>query len=107
MAERNLTERMWQNKVEQMAILQGWKVFHPSVHQVRPGVFKTDGVGFPDLVLAHRTKGLIFAELKLETGKLSTGQVIWANAIQPWCEHYVWRPSQEDLIAERLSRTGA
>jgi hypothetical protein len=98
---------MWQNKVEEMARLQGWKVFHPSVHQVRPGVFKTDGNGFPDLVLSHHYKGLVFAELKLESGKLSTDQVSWANAIQPWCEYYVWRPSQELLIAQRLSRVGA
>jgi len=99
-----LTERLFQDKVEQIAKMNGWLVFHPSPKQVRAGVWRSDGKGFPDLVLAHRERGLIFAELKIEQGKLSLDQVKWANAIKPWCEHYVWRPNQLDLIAERLGR---
>ncbi len=98
------TERIFQSKVEQIASMNGWLIFHPSPHQVRPGVFRSDGKGFPDLVLAHRERGVIFAELKLDKTKLTPMQVIWANAISPHAEHYVWRPNQLELIAERLGR---
>ena len=102
----DMTERMFQDKVEFLFRMNGWVFHHPSPHQVRPGVWRSDGQGTPDIIAAHRERGLIFAELKLETGKLSTGQVIWAHALKPWAEYYVWRPSQLDLIAERLGRVG-
>ena len=98
------TERIFQSKVEQIASMNGWLIFHPTPHQVRPGVFRSDGKGFVDLVLAHRERGVIFAELKLEGGKLSPMQVVWANALKPHVEHYVWRPNMLELIAERLGR---
>jgi hypothetical protein len=98
------TERIFQSKVEQIASMNGWLIFHPTPHQVRPGVFRSDGKGFVDLVLAHRDRGVIFAELKLEGGKLSPMQVVWANALKPHVEHYVWRPNMLELIAERLGR---
>jgi hypothetical protein len=31
-------------------------------------------------------------------------QVVWANALKPHVEHYVWRPNQLEMIAERLGR---
>ena len=65
------SERLWQDQVTQLAIMNGWQVFHPTPHAVRPGVYRTDGKGFPDLVLAHKHRGLIFAELKTERGKVS------------------------------------
>lgn len=99
------TERIWQDKVEHIAKMNGWMIHHPSPHQVRPGVWRSDGHGFPDLCLSHRTKGLIFAELKLENTKLTPGQVMWANALKPWAEYYVWRPSMIDAIAVRLGQT--
>ncbi len=97
-----VNERIWQDQVVTLARMNGWHVFHPSPHQVRPGVFRSDGVGFPDLVLAHRERGLIFAELKTERGKVSPAQKAWALAIAPHAEWYLWRPSQIDLIAKRL-----
>jgi hypothetical protein len=100
----NASERIFQSQVEQIATMNGWLIHHISPHQVRPGVWRSDSTGFPDLCLAHRDRGVIFAELKLENGKLSTGQVIWANALKPHVEHYVWRPSQLEMIAERLGR---
>jgi len=100
----NASERIFQSAVEQIASMNGWLIFHPSPHQVRPGVYRSDGKGFPDLVLAHRERGLIFAELKLETGRLTPMQVVWANAVSPHAEHYVWRPNQLEMIAERLGR---
>ena len=101
----DVSERLFQYKVEQIARMNGWQVFHPAPHQVRPGVYRTDGKGFPDLVLAHKSRGLIFAELKTERGKVSPQQKIWALAITPWAEWYLWRPSQIDAIAARLGTT--
>jgi len=102
-----MSERLFQDKVEQIAKMNGWLIFHPSPHQVRPGVFRSDGKGFPDLVLAHRERGLIFAELKTAEGKLSLEQTKWLNYLAPWVEQYVWRPAQLEMIAERLGRKGA
>ena len=102
----NASEAVWQSIVEQIALTNGWQVFHPKRHQVRAGVYRTDGAGFPDLVLAHPSPdgGVIFAELKTETGRLSVAQIVWANALKPHVEHYVWRPSQLAMVEARLSR---
>ena len=100
------SERLWQDKGEQIAKMNGWLIFHPSPHQVRPGVYRSDGKGFPDLCMAHPTKGVLFVELKTETGRLSPDQIKWAEALKAnGIEYYVWRPSQIDLIAERLGRS--
>jgi hypothetical protein len=98
------SERLFMDKVVQIAKMNGWCIHHPQPHQVRPGQWRSDGQGTPDLIMAHRDRGIIFAELKTEKGKLSPAQMIWANALQPWVEHYVWRPNQLELIAERLGR---
>ena len=100
------SERLWQDKVEHIAKMNSWLIFHPTPHQVRPGVYRSDGKGFPDLCMAHPTRGVIFAELKTETGRLSHDQIKWAEALKAnGIEYYVWRPSQIDLIAERLGRS--
>jgi len=98
----DVSERVFQDQVEHIAKMNGWQTFHPAPHQVRAGVWRTDGQGFPDLVLAHPDRGLIFAELKTERGNVSAAQKVWARAILPHAEWYLWRPSQLELIAKRL-----
>ena len=98
----DVSERVFQDQVEHIARMNGWQVFHPAPHQVRAGVWRTDGQGFPDLVLAHPERGLIFAELKTERGNVSPAQKIWARALIAHAEWYLWRPSQLELIAKRL-----
>jgi hypothetical protein len=99
------SERLFQDKVEQIAKMNGWLIFHASPHMVRPGVWRSDGKGFPDLVLCHPSRGLIFAELKSQEGRLSHEQKLWAEALlNAGVEHYVWRPNQLDLIAMRLGK---
>ena len=100
----NANEALFQDKVLQIARMNGWVIHHAAPHRVGT-TWRSDGKGTPDLILAHRTRGLIFAELKTEVGKLSADQVSWLKALQPWAEVYVWRPNQLDMIAKRLGGT--
>lgn len=102
----NGPEKLFQDKVRTIAVMNGWMCFHPSPSQVRPGVWRTDGNGFPDLTLAHPDRGLIFAELKLDinSSKVSHEQQRWLSSIAPHAECFVWRPNDLDAIAERLGR---
>lgn len=101
MSEPNATEAIFQDHVLQIARMNGWLVHHATPHKVG-NTWRSDGKGTPDLILVHRQRGLIFAELKTERGKLSHDQQQWALALQPWAEYYVWRPNQLELIAKRL-----
>ena len=97
------SERIFQDKVEQIAKMNGWLIFHASPHLVRPGVWRSDGRGFPDLVLVHKSRGLIFAELKTDLGRLSEHQLDWGEAIvSAGGEYHLWRPQNLQAIAERL-----
>ncbi len=99
------SERLFQDAVEQIAKMNSWLIFHASPKMVRPGVWRSDGKGFPDLVLCHPKRGFIMAELKSQDGRLSHDQKLWAEALMnAGIEHYVWRPNQLDLIAARLGR---
>ena len=55
--------------------------------------------------MAHESRGLIFAELKLDKGKASAEQLTWLKALAPHAEVYLWRPADLSWIAERLGRT--
>lgn len=101
MFANDASERLFQDKVIQLARMNGWDIFHPTPHKVGQ-TWRSDGVGFPDLVLAHPDRGVIFAELKTERGKLLPAQKKWALALLRYGEYYVWRPNQLQLIAERL-----
>jgi hypothetical protein len=99
------TERIFQDKVEHIAKMNGWMIQHVQPMRSSRGNWMTGGSpGYPDLCLAHRDRGLIYAELKLENTKLTPAQVMWANALKPWAEYYVWRPSMIDAIAARLGQ---
>ena len=104
--ENNASEKLFESKVKQLAVMNGWHYFHATPHQVRPGVFRSDGKGYPDLTLAHPERGLIFAELKIQaaSAKASKEQLEWLRALAPWAECYLWRPNHLDEIAERLGR---
>ena len=61
------SEAIFMDQVIRLAKTQGWLIFHASPKMVRPGVWRSDGRGFPDLVLVHKSRGLIFAELKTDS----------------------------------------
>lgn len=100
------SERLFQEAVIHLAQMNGWQHFHPSPSQKRPGVWRTDGKGFPDLVLAHHDRGVIFAELKTAVGKMSREQRVWEYALYPHVEYHVWRPADLKAIADRLGPKG-
>lgn len=99
-------EKLFQDKVLTLAQMNGWMHFHPAPFQVRPGVWRTDGKGFPDLVLAHHDRGFIMAELKTDTGRLSPDQRKWEYAVYPHVEFHIWREADLPEIARRLGTTG-
>jgi hypothetical protein len=97
-----VTEAAFQAVVIDLARWHGWKVFHPLPAQNAKGRWRTaqaGDTGFPDLVLAHSKRGVIFAELKSAIGKLSDHQQTWlATLRQAGAEVYVWRPADIDQI---------
>ena len=112
MKNLNVSEKLFQEQVLRLAQINGWKRFHPMAVRDYNGGYRTalaGDKGFPDLVLARATTtqrvgGLIFAELKSETGRLAIEQIEWSEHLAPWAEWYLWRPRDLDAIAERLSR---
>lgn len=101
-----MNERQFQDQVIAMAILYKWKVHHVRPGMTAKGRYMTHvqgHVGFPDLVLAHEERGLIFAELKAAKGRLGVDQVDWLRTLDATgAECYVWRPDDWHFIQRRL-----
>jgi hypothetical protein len=105
---RNAPESILQSQVIQLAKMNGFRVHHARPVQQANGRWLTaiaGDAGFPDLVLAHSERGVLFLELKAENGKLSPGQVMWGNALSKHVEYYLIRPQDLDKLAKRLGRT--
>lgn len=100
-----LSEADWQRTVIAMARAHGWLVAHFRPGMNQRGRWMTavagDGVGFPDLVLAHRrTRRVLFAELKRDTGRVTPEQTEWLEALGG----EVWRPADFDRVRETLEK---
>jgi hypothetical protein len=105
---RQAPEAILQSQVIQLAKMNGFRVHHARPVQQANGRWLTaiaGDAGFPDLVLAHSERGVLFLELKAENGKLSPGQVMWGNALSKHVEYYLIRPQDLDKLAKRLGRT--
>ena len=104
-----ITESAFQQVVIDVARWHGWKVFHPLPAQNAKGRWRTaqaGDTGFPDLVLAHPKRGVIFAELKSAIGKLSDRQQAWLDTLrQAGAEVYVWRPADIEQIKAILKES--
>jgi len=100
-----ISEKEFQNKVIALAIMYGWRVTHFRASQVG-GKWMTaiqGHSGFPDLCMAHPDKGLVFAELKTERGKLEPAQINWLRTLDAaGAEVHVWRPSDMQSITNLL-----
>jgi len=101
-----ITEKQFQAAVVRLAKWYGWKVFHPMPVENSRGIWRTamaGDTGFPDLVLAHSTRGLIIAELKTATGRTSEKQAEWIDTLlMAGAEVYIWRPRDFPAIELRL-----
>lgn len=109
-----MTERAFQDSIAATARLLSWRVFHIRAARTANG-WRTpvafDGQGFPDLVLVRER--IIYAEIKLERGRLSPEQVAWLEDLRAaGQEVYVWRPSDwasgaiEDVLRNRTPAHG-
>ena len=100
-----ISEASFLAQVKALAFQYGWSVHHSQPSMTRTGRYITTGAaGFPDLVMCHEQKGLLFAELKTEKGKASDAQHTWMRILHPHTECYLWRPSDLTFIAQRLSQ---
>jgi len=101
-----LTEAAWQSQVIGIAHGYGWLVQHTRTVQVKDKWMTpiTGRAGFPDLVLAHHQRGVLFVELKTKTGRIQPNQVQWREALKMGgAEYHLWRP---DDIFELKNRLG-
>jgi hypothetical protein len=102
-----MKESHFQNSVIMLAKLHGWLVMHTRAVEIRPGVWKTPlqgHAGYPDLTLVHSFRGIIFAELKSDIGRVSPMQKAWHDRIhEAGGEIHVWRPKDLDEISKRLA----
>jgi hypothetical protein len=101
---RRMSEAQLTRTVIQTARTYGWIVAHFRPGMDRRGQWKTavqgDGVGFPDLILAHPSGDILFVELKSEKGKLSLEQERWRDVLGE--RFRLVRPSDLDAFCVRL-----
>lgn len=102
----NLSEKEFMAAILELAAWHGWRRFHPRTVQIARGAHLTayqGEAGFPDLVLVHRHKGIIFAELKAQKGRMSAGQELWrADLEAAGAEYHLWKPADWWEIQKRL-----
>lgn len=100
-----ISETAFLQQVKALAFQYGWTFHHSTPSVTSKGRWITTGApGFPDVVMAHQAKGVIFAELKTDKGKTTAAQDDWLDRLQPHVECYLWRPSDLSFITQRLSQ---
>jgi hypothetical protein len=99
-----VSEASFLQQVKALAYIHHWDCHHAQPSMTRTGRYITTGAaGFPDLVLCHKVKGLIFAELKTTKGRTSPAQEHWLDILNPHAECYIWRPEDLTAIEHRLA----
>lgn len=102
----NVTETEFQQQIVELAELLGWRVMH-----VRRSITGREGgwttatsvVGWPDLVLWHRSHGILFRELKSNRGKLTSDQHdVLMSLRDAGGDAEVWRPVHWPMIESQL-----
>ena len=100
----SISEASFMAQVKSLAYQYGWLVHHqPPMRTPRGNIITGGAAGFPDLVMAHKVKGVVYAELKTEKGKTTAAQDDWLERLGPHAECYLWRPSDLPAIAKRLA----
>lgn len=81
------SEKQFQEQVIGAAQALGW----PAVYHTHDS--RRSSPGFPDLVLVHPKHGLLFRELKTETGTVTPDQFDWLETLQAaGASADIWRP---------------
>jgi hypothetical protein len=98
----SVTEKMFMDKVIQLAFLRGWMVAHflPAKLGNKWVTHMAGHVGFPDLVLV-RGGVVIIAELKTDIGRVGFMQKRWLDALGPVGR--LWRPKDWEQIMLELA----
>lgn len=99
-----MNESEFQASVVTVAHLHGWIVNHAHRGNTAGRWYTpTIDAGFPDLVLAHPTRGVIFAELKAAKGVVSAAQAMWREALETHVTYRLWKPADMPNIVTELS----
>lgn len=117
-----ISEKDFQSEVVKNATKLGWRWWHVSDARMAVGgklIPDPRVAGLPDLILVHRGRGFIFAELKKESrseSKLRPKQIEALEVMGPAAmltamtgcrvRVHVWRPSDMDTMIVPLLRTG-
>lgn len=107
-----MLEKDLQNAVIDLARLTGWMVHHTRPARTKDGGWVTPiqgDKGFPDLVLAHPERGVLFVELKSAKGRLSDDQIRWGECLVSGGveSSFVWRPCDwDDGTIEMVLKSG-
>lgn len=98
----DLSEAAFQSVVLELAMLRGWRCFHPRPARTANGwaTALTGHAGFPDLVLARRGV-VIVAELKSARGRMGPGQAEWLAELG--AVGRCWRPVDWPEIRQELA----
>jgi hypothetical protein len=92
-----VNEKNWLANVTQLAQTYGWLTYHTWNSQ-------HSAAGFPDLVLVPPQKGVLFRELKTDTGRLTAAQSRWFAALTAaGADMGVWRPRDLETVNRSLS----
>lgn len=107
-----VSEAEFQKAVIDAAHFNGWTVAHFRTALTASGRHITpvaaDGKGFPDLVLVKAGVGVMFRELKKDSGKVAVDQQAWLNVLQgSGADADVWRPRDWPDIEAQLSQRGS
>lgn len=111
MTALKVSEAQLQKQVLDLAKLTGWTRAHFRPARVGTGddqrwvtPVAADGAGFPDLVLVHPDRGVLFRELKSASGRLSDDQEAWLGVLMAaGADAAVWRPDDWDDIEATLT----
>jgi hypothetical protein len=89
--KRVMSEADWQLRITDLCDLLDLKWHHETDSRKSKS-------GFPDLVICG-PRGVIFAELKSEQGKVTKAQQEWVDALRAsGATAYVWRPSGWPMV---------
>ena len=91
-----MSEEQLLNGVKGVCKLYGWLLYHPYDS-------RRSTSGYPDLTLVHPRGGVLFRELKKESGRVSPAQKEWLSALMSaGADADLWWP--RDWYSGRIQR---